>query len=314
MKTKIYISYSWSPESEAVADIIEADWKTADLEIIRDRNVLRYKDSLREYMRSMSSGDYVLLLINKEYLQSKNCMFEILELYKRPDFKEKILPIILGSAKLNDDDTVADYIDYWQTKADALSERYHKMTNHVNTIELQNRLNLYAKIRNSIDELIHQLSDMLTVYWSGPKQVIYDRIFEHIKFSLPRHTSAQAFNTPATYNPPYNPSPTVTIMPDGSSLVRPADNPINGAYNKLSEEQRSAVSTNAYKLNSKISTFTGSEHEANEIIAMIESQGFMATTYFQNLLRFVTTYQESGRNPTIRKRLEDALKTIKRIF
>jgi hypothetical protein len=320
MQPKIYISYSWSLESDSVANTIEADWQAAGLEIIRDKNVLRYKDSLSDYMRSMDSGDYVLLLISKGYLESKNCMFEVLELFKNPDFKNKVLPIILDSAKIHEDFSAIDYIEHWSNKVKELSDRYHKMTDFANTIGVQEKLNLYKRIRDSIDGFISLLNDMLTLYWSKPKEEVYGQIFEHIKFKPANKIRAvHEVKSPNKAEPGFTFSYSLADSSPSTHesailIANSAFKPINGAYNKLSDREKNDIFHNALKLNNKISSFSGGDEQINEIISMMENQKFMTNNYFQNLVHFVRRYQDSNRSEYIKSRLEKALKTIKRIF
>ncbi|MBF9224260.1 TIR domain-containing protein [Hymenobacter sp. BT662] len=68
---KIYISYSWSEQEMLIADTIDQDWQSVGIKLIRDKRDVNYKDSLKDFMRSMSEGDYVLVIIGQGYLQSK---------------------------------------------------------------------------------------------------------------------------------------------------------------------------------------------------------------------------------------------------
>ena len=305
-----------------VANTIEADWRSVGLEIIRDKNVLRYKDSLGDYMRSMDSGDYVLLLISKGYLESKNCMFEVLELFRNPDFKKKVLPIILDSAKIHEDFSAIDYIEYWGNKVKALSDKYSQMTDLTNTIGVQEKLNLYKKIRDSIDGFISLLNDMLTVYWSDSKQKIYENIFNHIQFTPDKKLSSNYLIFSSDKALDSTSGITVgqaldMINKSGFNLVQPPDepmNPINGAYNNLSREEKNSVYSSGYILSRRVLNFSGGDEDMNEIIIMMEKQGFMKNSHFNKLVHFIERYKEMGRNNTFSLRLAQALQTIKRVF
>ncbi len=48
----IFISYAWNPESDEIAEAIEKEFGKKDVHIIRDKNDLKYKERLKDFMKT----------------------------------------------------------------------------------------------------------------------------------------------------------------------------------------------------------------------------------------------------------------------
>ncbi len=46
-------------------------------------------------MKSIRNQDYVILIISDYYLKSKNCMFEVTEIMKEQEYKDRIFPAVV---------------------------------------------------------------------------------------------------------------------------------------------------------------------------------------------------------------------------
>jgi tetratricopeptide (TPR) repeat protein len=180
MQPKIYISYSWSPESLAIADTIDKDWAAAGITLIRDKRDLGYKQSLRAFMQGMSKGDYVLVIISKGYLESKNCMFEALELFQDPAFQDKILPVITPSANIHSALGKLSYIKFWENAIKELNDQLREIGSLSNMQTIYEELEHYERIRKSISEFSGVLTDMVCATWPHTKDSNYQDIFKYL--------------------------------------------------------------------------------------------------------------------------------------
>lgn len=61
---------------------------------MRDIRDLRYKSSIKEFMKQIRKGDYSFIIISEDYLKSLNCMYEMGEFIKDESYKDRILPIV----------------------------------------------------------------------------------------------------------------------------------------------------------------------------------------------------------------------------
>ncbi len=178
MAHRIFISYSW--KNKDIADIIDNDWKAVGINLVRDVRDLEYKQNIKDFMRQVRSTDYVLLLMSKGYLESKNCMYEALEMFEDASFKKKILPILMEDAKIFDPLERLAYIDYWQTKADDLNKATKKLKNMANAQSIYQELNHYNKIRDTVDRFIDEFNNILCVNWPKEKEDNYKNIFKEV--------------------------------------------------------------------------------------------------------------------------------------
>ena len=144
MQSKIFISYSWKDKD--IADSIDDDWKAVGITLDRDIKDLEYKQDIKDFMSRVKTTDYVLLLISRGYLESKNCMYEALEIFEDADFKKKILPILTDDVKIHSADGRLKYIHYWQRKIDNLEKEIRKLKSSVQVSSIYQELDDFSKI------------------------------------------------------------------------------------------------------------------------------------------------------------------------
>lgn len=90
----IFLSYSWS--CSELADKLE---NTLAMEpafhILRDIHAVEVAESLHCFMNSIREAFCSILLINEAYLQSRNCINELVALSKERDFTRQLIPVII---------------------------------------------------------------------------------------------------------------------------------------------------------------------------------------------------------------------------
>ena len=161
---RIFLSYAWGGESEIVVKEIEHVFKSKHLNIIRDKtNGLGFKGLVTGFMQQIGKGNYVIVILSDKYLKSKNCMFELLEVYKNGNFYNRIFPIVLKDAKIYDSEDIIDYTDFWDEKIAKLEEKIKISKRLSNRNRVHRDLDLYEQIRNTIDHLLDILSNMNTL-------------------------------------------------------------------------------------------------------------------------------------------------------
>lgn len=132
MKTKtVFLSYCHADAD--LANIVEKSLnKHDDIIVSRDINKTQYRDDLDEFMKTIRNHDFVVSIVTRKYLQSLNCMYEITELMKDPNFNDKLLFIIVNKADakyykeqniyenfeagIYDFNKRLSYITYWDNK------------------------------------------------------------------------------------------------------------------------------------------------------------------------------------------------------
>jgi len=115
----IFLSYSW--ENEKIADTIDNYFGVTDIPLTRDIRTIAYRGSIKDYMKSIATHDFAMVLISNDFLRSPNCMYEIMELMNGENYKEKILPILVEDKdkkypKIFTPKDKAEIVGYWNNK------------------------------------------------------------------------------------------------------------------------------------------------------------------------------------------------------
>ncbi|QIX59922.1 tetratricopeptide repeat protein [Hymenobacter sp. BT18] len=178
MDSKISLSYCWADKD--IANKIDQDWKALGIILTRDIRDVDYKGSFRAFMQSMREGDFVLLIISENYLKSKNCMFEALELFQDPAFKDKILPVLAPNANIYNALGRLQYAKYWEEQISELTAQIKQLDGLDNITSAYQELDHLRRIRGSIDQFCATLSDLKYSTWIEVEAKGYKDIFEYI--------------------------------------------------------------------------------------------------------------------------------------
>ncbi|MBP1630255.1 MAG: hypothetical protein H6Q15_1148 [Bacteroidetes bacterium] len=168
-KTQIFISYSWS--SQDVAEKIYNDLSLIGLDVIKDSHDIKYTDKISDFMKKIRCANFALLIINDEYLKSKNCMIEVLELLKDETAWEKVLPIVCSNTKIYNASDRVNYVVYWEKIVRELEEKT-KVISPLNAGEIYKEQKKLNDIASNIDLFLNNLSDTLHV---SPEKLFEDK-------------------------------------------------------------------------------------------------------------------------------------------
>jgi hypothetical protein len=156
---EVFVSYAWNQESNALVDRLQEALGQHGIRLIRDREEVRYKDSIRGFMRRIGQGKCVVVVISEKYLKSENCMFELVEVAKAQSLRERIFPIVLADANIYKATGRVRYVRHWEGEIRKLDKAL-KTVRGDNLTKLQDDLNIYAEIRRLFDGIADTLRDM----------------------------------------------------------------------------------------------------------------------------------------------------------
>lgn len=196
---KIFISYSWL--NKDIADLIQNDFEKMGIIITRDIDILRYKDSISMFMKTIREHDFVLMLISDSYLKSENCMFEVLELMKDKNYSDKMLMITLKDEdkkyykeyenRIDSDEEFkkmiitadvysfegrANYVEYWEQKKIEAEKRIKCIQSEISKRNLAESLKIIYDISVEIDSFIGKLKDLNGKTLKELKEEYYESI------------------------------------------------------------------------------------------------------------------------------------------
>ena len=184
IQPEVFISYKWGGDSEALVDEIQSRLEERGILVTRDKSEVRYRDSVEQFMRRIGVGKCVIVILSKEYLQSKNCMFELTEIASRPEFASRVYPIVMPDAAVFDPISRVDYIKYWEDKRAMLDQKMRQVGQEY-LQGIREELDLYEKIRNTIAGIMDVLADMNTLTPETHKGTDFDQLYTQLATALP---------------------------------------------------------------------------------------------------------------------------------
>lgn len=153
----VFLSYNWNDEE--IADKIDSYLsRFPNITVKRDKREIGVWESIKKHMESIREENYAVFIISDFFLKAENCMFEVLEMMKEKEYKERIFPAVV-ERKIYDPLARAEYIEYWQQKCEKV-ENTLKRIESVNSGGLVTTLKKYKSIAFSIDEFLTIVADM----------------------------------------------------------------------------------------------------------------------------------------------------------
>lgn len=154
----VFVSYT--SDDKAVVDIIDQYLTSCGLEVKRDIRDIKKYSSIEEFMNTIRKEDYVVPVISDTYLHRSNCMYEIQQLVKDPDFREKTIPVVIDFSKTSersynffDIEYRIEIIEFWESKAKDLDKKISTLSSE-NRSELDKEYRLIKNFAQSIAEFL----------------------------------------------------------------------------------------------------------------------------------------------------------------
>lgn len=133
----VFISYCWSQKGQAIE--MEKEFAAKGYLVIRDENELAGDVDLTKFMQFINHKkmDYVVAIISSDYLKSKNCMYEVIQMMKRPE-SNSILPCVVDSGQFTGTSVYTsagkdEIFKYW-------NEQLSQANNHEDRVAIRNIL------------------------------------------------------------------------------------------------------------------------------------------------------------------------------
>lgn len=154
----IFISYSWN-DREFVDDI-DIKLQSYGYKIERDVRDAEYAQNIKEFMKRIRKTDYSIIILSDNFLKSENCMREIFEFIKDENFKDRIIPVILESAKdIWGASKGIQYTIYWKEKEYKFKEELKRIDEESKGGYIED-LKHISSVKDSIGDIIKIFRDM----------------------------------------------------------------------------------------------------------------------------------------------------------
>lgn len=113
----VYISYNWEGHSSHIVDFLCFVFENKGIPYLRDQRDCHYLDNIKEFMNAIRAGRTVIVVFSRPYLKSKNCMYELSGILQDPDYKNRILPVVVDDT-IRDDQFYVELVKYWKELKD----------------------------------------------------------------------------------------------------------------------------------------------------------------------------------------------------
>ena len=111
---KVYISYKHNENCSKALEAIKNGLKKNNIEYSIDVQDIKYRDDIVEYEKKIGTADRVIIFIIASYLKSIDCMFEMTEIFKKSDVKERVFPIVDITPISRNREGLEEIKDYWK--------------------------------------------------------------------------------------------------------------------------------------------------------------------------------------------------------
>ncbi len=174
---KVTIFLSYCQKDADIADYLENSMAHCihdKARISRDIRDVEYHESFKRFMQSIEKHDYVITIISDNYLKSRNCMFEMLEIVKESNFSKKLQFIVLENDDVKyyknaPEENIgadvysaigqAEYSKYWSSIDKKLENKIEEIGNPMHAILQIKEKQIVQKILLDMPEFLEFIRD-----------------------------------------------------------------------------------------------------------------------------------------------------------
>ena len=114
---KSFVSYSWTVEKDTkIVTELSKLCQERGIELIRDETAMKHGDQIHQFMEKLTGSEHIITIFSKPYFESQWCMFELLTIYQKGNFKERTHPIIADGCDLQSPAYRLSCSDFWAEK------------------------------------------------------------------------------------------------------------------------------------------------------------------------------------------------------
>ncbi len=173
--TTIFLSYC--QKDTDIAQFLEehlAPQLKDKAKISRDIRDVEYHQSFKKFMQTIEQHDFVITIISDNYLKSRNCMYEMLEVVKDSNFSQKLIFIVLSDedvkyykeeplkkigADIYSASEQAEYTKYWTAFDKKLDKQIEDIGNSMHAITQIKEKKIVQKILLDMPEFLEFIAD-----------------------------------------------------------------------------------------------------------------------------------------------------------
>lgn len=154
-----FLSYAHKDDSnterENIVNYIEKQFNAKNLnntfQLFRDRDDLKYGNSIDSFMTHIGIGKTVIRIISHKYLTSVYCMKEAYRMHTYTDKEQRIFTVVMNDADIHSVNSVKKYKDYWFNECQSILQDPTKLE--------KSNYDEYVSIYRFIDEFMAEVLD-----------------------------------------------------------------------------------------------------------------------------------------------------------
>lgn len=167
----IFISYSWN--DRIFVDDLDNKLQVYGYKVERDIRDAEYAQNIKDFMKRIRKTDYSIIILSDSFLKSENCMREIVEFIKDDDYRNRIIPVILESAKdIWGSNKGIQYTIYWKEREEKFREQLQKIDEESKGGYIE-ELKHISSVKDNIGDIIKIFRDM-KMFDANEKNLVYD--------------------------------------------------------------------------------------------------------------------------------------------
>lgn len=119
----LHISYKHDDAFEGVMKAIRTGLEKNGIPYSIDEYDIMYRDNIDDYEKEIGASSMVIMFVIPSYLESLDCMFEMTQMFKNGNVRERIFPVVdMGDIPRNGDG-LKQVKDFWQKEKVRKSEQ-----------------------------------------------------------------------------------------------------------------------------------------------------------------------------------------------
>ena len=157
----VSVAYAYGDEiSEKIANSVTLQLQQKGFLVQSERIINAYKGNINQFIQNMGSGQAVVVILSKKFLESEICMNIALTLEANKNIAARIFPIVLDSANVYDPVKRLDYLNFWDQKITELNEAIKGLLDNSYADSIYQDLNKRKEIRRFIDTFAAVINNM----------------------------------------------------------------------------------------------------------------------------------------------------------
>ncbi len=181
--SEIFVSYAWGGQSEEFVNQLDTQLQKNNILLVRDKRDLAFKGLITEFMQRIGKGKGIVLVVSDKYLKSPYCMFELMEIYRNLEFRERIFPIVLSDANIYEPIARLGYLKYWRDKKNELDTAIQDFGTDAITV-IGDDYKTYKKIFDNFGEISNILKDINSLTPDIHQSSNFEQLIEEIRKKL----------------------------------------------------------------------------------------------------------------------------------